>query len=89
MTGPSVKMFHKYLSLRYCLVILHDSTQRHTNLPQHVERLEYCNRVHQIFIDFGYVGLSLTFFLSNLSRDFRLAVKILEWFQYVSDYFRL
>ena len=44
--GPSGKFRYEALGLKYCLVKFHDSTQRHTNLPQRAERLEYYDRVH-------------------------------------------
>ena len=44
--GPYGKFRYEALALKYCLVIFHDSTQRHTNPPQHAERLEYYDRVH-------------------------------------------
>ena len=40
------KFCYKALALKYYLVTFHDSTQRHTNPPQHAERLEYYNRVN-------------------------------------------
>ena len=61
--GPPGKFHYEALSMKYFLVIFHDSTQYYTNLLQHAERLKYYDRVHQTFRNFGSIGLSQTLFL--------------------------
>ena len=63
LAGSCGKFLYEALTMKYCSFIFHNSTHRHTNPPQHAERLEYYNRAHWIFRNFGSVGISRTLFL--------------------------